>query len=115
MDISRNNPLIVHTDSPFWLVMSMANCEGGVYIYFHGTYETNAKEQVWGATSSDDWASLDVATSSEDRSVNPSLACRGGTLHVAYELVSAGSDDSKQIYYTRSENANQMFLSVITS
>lgn len=114
LDISRNKPLVVHTDSPFWLLTTMVNCEGSVYIYFHGSRETNAKERIWGATNGDNWGAMDIATSDQDRSVNPSLVCHGGGLHIAFELVGAGNDDNKQIYYTRSGNANQVFLSIIT-
>ncbi|HZD11123.1 MAG TPA: sialidase family protein [Candidatus Binatia bacterium] len=112
LDASSGHPVSVNTNSPFFLISSVAACNNGVYIYYHGSEETNAKEQIFGASDYDSWATQDVVTNDDVRHVNPNLICRGGSLYLTIERVEVATINH-QIYFTASRNINQVNLPVI--
>src|SRR5690606_13106432 len=87
VDASNGRPVSVNTNAPFYLISSVATCNNGAYVYYHGSEDRNAKEQIFGDSSYDNWAVGDIVTTDENRHVNPSLVCRGGSLFLATERV----------------------------
>lgn len=112
-DVSNNTPVSVNTNSPFYLLATIQVCAGDVFIYYHGATELNAREQIWGATSANNWSELDVVTSNSTRNIDPRLVCVGGNLHLGYERIEQ-ADVNHQIYYNQSNNVNQQFLPLLS-
>lgn len=108
-DISNGTPVSVNTNSPFFLLSSIQICGNDVYLYYHGATELNTREQIWGATSANNWTTLDVVTDSGTRNINPVLVCLGGNLHLGFERVEQATVNH-QIYYDQSNNMNAVYL-----
>lgn len=108
-DVSRGHPVSVNSNAPFYLVSSLALCNEGLYIYYHGASIANGKEQIWGVNSVDNWISRDAVTSPDERNINPSLVCRDGNMHLAYERMLLATVNH-QIYFSTSSNVNAVFL-----
>lgn len=111
-DASNGNPLSVNTNSPFFLISSIANCNNGVYLYYHGSEQTNANEQIFGVSDYDNWGAVDTVTSDTVRHVNPVVICRGGSLYMVVERVELATLNH-QVYFTASRNINGVFLPII--
>lgn len=112
-DVSNNTPVSVNTNSPFFLLSTVQVCGNNVYIYYHGSAERNANEQIWGATSTNNWSMVEEVTGSNSRNINPVLVCLGGNLHLGIERVEQATVNH-QIYYNVSNNVNELFLPLIT-
>jgi hypothetical protein len=108
-DVSRGHPVSVNSNAPFYLVSSLALCNEGLYIYYHGASVANAKEQIWGVNSVDNWVSRDAVTSPDERNINPSLVCHDGNMHLAFERMLLATVNH-QIYFSTSSNVNAVFL-----
>ena len=112
LDASNGHPVSVNTNAPFFLISSVANCNNGIYLYYHGSEVTNAKEQIYGVSQYDNWGAIDVVTTDDIRNINPSLVCRGGSLYLSIERVELASVNH-QVYFTASRNVNQVHLPMI--
>jgi hypothetical protein len=112
-DVSRGHPVSVNSNAPFYLVSSLALCNEGLYIYYHGASIANGKEQIWGVNSVDNWVSRDAVTSPDERNINPSLVCYDGNMQLAYERMLLATVNH-QIYFSTSSNVNAIFLPTIT-
>lgn len=114
LDASNGNPVSVNTNSPFFLVTSVATCGSDTFVYYHGSQETNAKEQIFGVSNYDNWNVVDAVTSDDVRNVNPTLICRGASLYLGMErVVPLGAEFRNQIFFTSSENVNAIFLPLV--
>lgn len=111
-DASSGNPVSVNTNSPFFLISSVANCNNGVYLYYHGSDRTNANEQIFGVSDYDSWGAVDTVTSDSVRHINPVVICRGGSLYMVVERVELATLNH-QVYFTASRNINGVFLPII--
>ncbi|HSM58633.1 MAG TPA: sialidase family protein [Candidatus Sulfomarinibacteraceae bacterium] len=112
-DVSNNTPVSVNTNSPFFLLSSIQVCGNNVYIYYHGSAERNANEQIWGASSTNNWTMVDEVTGSDTRNIRPALVCLGGNLHLGIERVEQATVNH-QIYYNVSNNVNELFLPLLS-
>lgn len=97
---SPGNPVEVNTNTPFYLVSTVAGCSNGVHLYYHGAVDPNPREQVLGTTHEGSWSPRAVVTDPGERSINPSMVCTGATAHLVYALILT-VNDNHQIYYTR--------------
>lgn len=111
-DVSRGHPVSVNSNAPFYLISSLALCNDDLYIYYHGASIANAKEQIWGVNSANNWASRDAVTSPDDRHINPSLVCRDGFMHLTFERVLQATVNH-QIYFATSSNVNLVLAPLI--
>ena len=102
VDVSSGNPVYVNAASPFFLVPTLATCDGTVYYYYHGADSANGKEKILGVhrpSASSPWSVVESATDGVTRAVSPSVVCDGGQLHLAFEEIQVGVT-AHQIYYT---------------
>lgn len=115
-DASGDNPVRVNTNIPFYLITALAACGNSVHLNYHGAEEadSNAKEQIWGTTmrSGNNWGAVTPATGGDTRNINPSVACGGGNVHLAFERVEQATVNH-QIYYATEHNTNGAFLPVM--
>lgn len=115
-DASGDSPVRVNTNIPFYLITTLAACGSEVHLNYHGAEEadSNAKEQIWGTrmSSGNNWGPVTPATGSDTRNINPSVACQGGNLHLAFERVEQATVNH-QIYYASEHNTNGAFLPVM--
>ncbi len=112
LDASNGHPVSVNTNAPFFLISSVANCANGVFLYYHGSDVTNAKEQIYGVSQYDNWGGIDVVTTDDIRNVNPSLVCRAGSLYLSIERVEL-ANTNHQIYFTAGRGVYQVHLPLI--
>lgn len=97
---SPDNPVEVNTNTPFYLVSTVAGCSNGVQLYYHGAIDPNPREQILGASYKGEWSERVIVTAPDTRSINPSMVCTGATVHLAYSLIFTVNQDH-QIYYVR--------------
>lgn len=109
LDGSNGNPVSVNTNSPFYLISSVAACNLNVFVYYHGSEETNTNEQIFGVSNYDNWHGVDAVTTNNVRNVNPTLLCRGASLYLSMERVELATLNH-QVYFSASHNINMVFL-----
>lgn len=111
----------VNGNNPFNLVadLSFFDDENASLIYFHGAQNANANEAVMGVGSCTGWSGAaqdEVTDPALYRAIEPSIAIKGTTLHLAYDrITTAGSGFDHQIYVTKGsiECNNFVYLPVI--
>jgi hypothetical protein len=104
VDVSNGTPVFVNTASPFFLVPALATCEGAVFYFYHGAETSNGKERILGVRRPNfdsQWNSVEIVTDGVTRAVNPSIACEGSRLHLAFEEILI-DDSAHRIHYTYS-------------
>ncbi|MDX1688770.1 MAG: exo-alpha-sialidase [Candidatus Promineifilaceae bacterium] len=97
---SPGYPIEVNTNTPFYLVSTVAGCSSGVHLYYHGAVDPNPREQILGTTYKGTWSPRTVVTEPDIRSINPSMVCTGATVHLAYSQIFT-VNDNHQIFYIR--------------
>jgi len=97
---SPGKPVEVNTNTPFYLVSTVAGCDGGVHLYYHGAVDPNPREQVLGASFKGAWSERVIVTVPDARSINPSMVCTGATVHMAFSRIFT-VNDNHQIFYIR--------------
>ena len=113
VDTSNGQEITVNTNSPFYLLATLAVCDQNVYLYYHGAVTTNAKEQILGGSDDDDWESRDEVTDATDRDINPAITCVGGNLHLVYSRVLVAGQNH-QVYYTAGQPSG-LYMPVLLS
>lgn len=95
--------MFVNADDPFFVVPDMVFDESvpAVHLYYHGILGDGSgnpvgnNEAIFGRDSCQDWQMLDQATSTDIRSIKPSIQARDGALFLAYEQVSSVSGETQ--------------------
>jgi hypothetical protein len=98
VDATGGPPVTVNTNSPFYLVTTITNCDEDIYVYFHGALSEGGQEQILGSNSTQNWAVRDFVTDGQTRDVNPSVTCDDGQLHILFERIFV-ANQNHQVYY----------------
>jgi hypothetical protein len=101
VDTTNNSQVGVNQSDPFFLITSLAVCDNIAYLYYHGALSPTANEQILGSNSGDNWVYREQVTDTTTRSINPSLACDGSRLFLAFvRIEEAGPNaDTNQVYF----------------
>jgi hypothetical protein len=113
VDATGGVPVTVNTNSPFYLVTTMAACDEDIYIFFHGALEEGGQEQILGSSSTQNWTVRDIVTDGLTRDVNPSVTCDDdGQLHILFERIFVANQNHQVYYITRAPEG--LFLPFIS-
>lgn len=102
VNINPGQPLGVNINNPYFLNMSLAVCGGNVHVTFHGAAGGQVSEQLWSASSANNWQGVSAVTPYGTRYIHPSIACNNGVLALGVERVSAQGIDH-DVYGAREE------------
>lgn len=91
VNVNLGRPVSVNTSNPYYLTTSLAVCGGATHLFFHGAPHGAVSEQVWGASSSDDWQGLSAITPLGQRYIHPTVACYNSNLALGVDRVAAGT------------------------
>lgn len=109
-DVTRGNPVGVNTTNPFNLNSTVASCEGIVYLYYHGSTDNNAREQIWAVQNDGSWSAPHAITADTERNIYPSFVCSGSIPHLTMEQIVQPVEDHRVLYGQRN---NSLFLPLI--
>jgi hypothetical protein len=99
-DATGGPPVTVNTNSPFYLITTIAACDANdIRIFFHGALSDGGQEQILGSSKSQAWTVRDYVTDGQTRDVNPSATCDGdGQVHILFERIFV-PNQNHQVYY----------------
>lgn len=102
VNVNPQKPVSVNTSNPYFLKMSLALCGGDVHVVYHGAGFSEVNEQIWHATSANNWQGVAAVTEPGTRFIHPSVACHSGVLSFGVEQVS-GLGGAHDVYGVREE------------